>query len=86
MAFSSIDRTAEVESSQHEVSVASAAFCCYYEKHPDTFLQRKECWTCVYGDFGIESGKVSETGICNYILHGPNTKGRITGVSHSGMM
>ncbi len=68
MAFSSIDHTAEVDGGQNEVSVVSTDYCSYYEKHPDTFLQRKECWTCVHGNFGIASGKVSETGICNYKL------------------
>jgi hypothetical protein len=72
LAFSSIDRTAEVESSQYEVTVASTDLCRYYEKHPDTFLQRKECWTCLYGNFGIESSKASETGRCNYKLKRPN--------------
>ncbi len=70
MAFLSIDRTAEVEGSQYEVSVASTDYCRYYEKHPDTILQRKECWTCIYGDFGIESGKPRETGWCKYMQKG----------------
>ncbi len=68
MALSSIDRTIEVESSQAEVIIESTDFCRYYEKHPYTFLLRKECWTCRYSNFGIESGKASETGRCNFRL------------------
>ncbi len=68
MAYSSIDRTREVEESRFEVVVASTDFCRHYKKHPDTFLLRKECWTCLYGDFGADSGNASESGRCTYIL------------------
>ncbi len=76
MAFSSIDHTAEVESCQYEVIVVSTDFCRYYEKHPDTFLQRKECWTCLYSNFGIDSGKASETGSCKFNMKRSNRNSR----------
>jgi hypothetical protein len=66
MSFSNIDRTSDVENSQGIIPVKSTDYCCYYEKHPDTFLQRKECWTCVHSDFGIDTGNPEETGICSY--------------------
>lgn len=66
MAFSNIDRTQEVEKKQGVVRIKSTDHCRFYEKHPDTFLQRKECWTCIYSDFGINTGNPSDTGICEY--------------------
>ncbi|MDF2487245.1 MAG: hypothetical protein K0R46_3413 [Herbinix sp.] len=66
MAFSNVDRTKEVEKEQGVVRIKSTDHCHYYEKHPDTFLQRKECWTCIYSDFGINTGNPSDTGVCEY--------------------
>lgn len=66
MTFSNIDRTAEVESSFKELPVKSTDYCIYFEKHPYTFLQRKECWNCKHSDFGVESGNPTFTGICGY--------------------
>ncbi len=66
MAFSNIDRTGEVASCKKEISVESTDFCSFYKKHPDTFLQRKECWTCKYVDFGLENSIVTDTGICRF--------------------
>ena len=66
MAFSNIDRTKEVDSKQLDILIKSTDYCHYYEKHPDTILQRKECWTCKYGDFGIETGNPTDTGKCTY--------------------
>lgn len=66
MAFSNIDRTQEVEKRLGVVQIKSTDHCRFYEKHPDTFLQRKECWTCIYGEFGISTGNPSDTGNCEY--------------------
>ncbi len=66
MAFSNIDRTQEVERDVGAILIKSTDHCHFYEKHPDTFLQRKECWTCIYSEFGINSGNPSDTGICEY--------------------
>jgi hypothetical protein len=67
LAFSNIDRTKEVESKlEGLIIILSTDHCLYYEKHPDTFLQRRECWTCIYSEFGINSGDPSDTGICEY--------------------
>jgi hypothetical protein len=65
MAFSNIDRTEEVDACLSETSIHSTDYCRYYEKHPDTLLQRKECWTCQYSDFGIDTGNPSDAGLCN---------------------
>lgn len=64
MAFSNIDRTAEVEACDDEISVRSTDHCYFFEKHPDTMLWRKECWTCRYSDFGIELGAPTTKGLC----------------------
>lgn len=66
MAFSNIDRTKEVESKGEGLIVRSTDHCYYYERHPDTFLNRKECWTCIYSEFGINSGNPSDIGSCEY--------------------
>jgi hypothetical protein len=66
VAFSNIDRTKEVESKVGEIIINSTDHCHYYERHPDTFLNRKECWTCIYSEFGISSGNPSDTGFCEY--------------------
>lgn len=65
MVFSNIDRTVQVENLA-EVSVNSTDHCIYFEKHPYTYLLRKECWTCRYGDFGIETGNPTIIGRCRY--------------------
>jgi hypothetical protein len=70
VAFSNIDRTVEVESGFIELKVKSTDYCSYFEKHPYTFLQRKECWTCKFSDFGIESGTPACIGVCDYQLQG----------------
>jgi hypothetical protein len=64
MAYSNIDRTSEVNMGKAELSVKSTDYCHYFIRHPDTFLQRKECWTCKYSDFGIETGITTDSGIC----------------------
>lgn len=64
MAFSNIDRTAEVETCEKEVAVRPTDYCYYFNKHPDTLLWRKECWTCSYSDFGIDKGAPTMNGIC----------------------
>lgn len=67
MAFSNIDRTSQVETLfRNELPVKSTDYCRFYVKHPDTFLQRKECWTCRYSNFGIEYGNPTDTGLCKY--------------------
>ena len=66
MAISNIDRTQEVEKKMGLVQIKSTDHCRFYEKHPDTFLQRKECWTCIYGEFGIDTGNPSDSGICEF--------------------
>lgn len=66
MAFSNINRTTEVELHSKKVLVNPTDYCHYFKKHPDTFLQRKECWTCEYSDFGIDSGTPTDSGICKY--------------------
>lgn len=66
MAFSNIDRTQEVEDREGFILIKSTDYCRFYEKHPDTFLQRRECWTCIYSEFGINSGNPSDTGVCEY--------------------
>ena len=63
--FSNKDRTLEVEESLEGIPVMSNDYCQYHKKHPDTFLLRKECWTCLYSDFGIDSGYPMDTGRCN---------------------
>jgi hypothetical protein len=68
LAFSSVDHTQEVESKIEEVTVKSTDYCLHYIKHPDTFLQRRECWTCLYGDFGLEKEEPSEIGKCKLPL------------------
>ena len=68
MAFSNIDRTQEVEQYRGMIEIQSTDRCRFYEKHPDTFLQRKECWTCIYSDFGITSGNPTDSGVCKYNL------------------
>lgn len=66
MAFSNIDRTHEIEKKSGTIQIKSTDHCRFYEKHPDTFLQRKECWTCIYSEFGISTGNPTDTGICEY--------------------
>lgn len=66
MAFSDMDRTKEVESNVEVILINSTDHCHYYRKHPDTFLQRRECWTCIYSEFGINSGNSSDKGVCEY--------------------
>ena len=65
MAFSNIDRTTEVKSGGC-FAVMSTDFCYFYKKHPDTFLQRRECWTCCYAEFGIDTGYPTDTGVCKF--------------------
>ena len=65
MGFSNIDRTLETEQ-QGVIQINSTDYCYFFKKHPDTFLQRKECWTCIYSEFGINSGAPSDIGICQY--------------------
>jgi hypothetical protein len=66
MAFSNIDRTTEVNTSFSVVLVNPTDHCHNFEKHADTLLWRKECWTCKYSNFGIETGTPTDRGICRY--------------------
>lgn len=66
MAYLHKDRTAEVISGGCKFTVLSTDYCRFHEKHPDTILWRKECWTCKYGDFGIDTGNPTEKGVCRY--------------------
>jgi len=66
MAFSNIDRSHEVEMKTGILQIKSTDYCRYYEKHPYTLLQRKECWTCIYSEFGISTGNPSDSGVCEY--------------------
>lgn len=68
MTYFSLDKTIEIESSKGKVCVKSTDYCEYFKKHPDTFLQSKECWTCLYADFGIDTDQATESGICKYNL------------------
>lgn len=74
MAFSNIDRTSEVDMCYSEILVKSTDYCNYFTKHPYTILQRKECWTCKFSNFGDESGSITDTGVCRYkVLNQNNT-------------
>ena len=66
MVYISVDKTEEVNKSNVEIPVRTTDHCRYFKRHPDTFLESKECWTCSYSDFGIETGNPSECGICKY--------------------
>jgi len=66
LVFTGVSRTAEIDAGKKEIHVESSDFCNYYQKHPYTFLWKKECWTCKYADFGIEEGDPAEVGICRY--------------------
>lgn len=66
MVYLSLDKTVEVNKANIEIPVRATDYCKYFKRHPDTFLQSKECWTCVYSDFGIETGNPSECGTCKY--------------------
>lgn len=66
MLFQSIDRTAEIDRCSKVLTVCSTDCCNYYKKHPYTMLWKKECWTCTYGDFGVDTGTPTITGICGY--------------------
>ena len=68
MDFSNVNRSVEVQAHCIEVSVKSTDYCCHFEKHPDTLLCKKECWTCRYSDFGIDTGMITEKGICKYLV------------------
>lgn len=66
MTISDLDRTSEVEGSCSQVPVNPYDHCVYYEKHPYTFLWTKDCWTCKYSYFDLDTGSETETGICIY--------------------
>lgn len=66
MVFRETDRTAEIERGFQDLCIYPTDFCCYYKKHPYTELWKEECWTCMFGDFGIESGDPTNTGTCRY--------------------
>jgi hypothetical protein len=66
VAFSNIDRALEVDSCCDEISVKSTDYCCHFVKHPYTILQRKECWTCCFSNFGSKTGSITDTGICRF--------------------
>lgn len=61
-----LDRTQEVTTCCNEVPINPIDLCIYYEKHPFTFLSKKECWTCRYSDFDTDTGDSSESGVCKY--------------------
>ena len=60
------NRTAQVRQGLKKLRVRPTDCCSYYKKHPYTILWKEECWTCKYGDFGIESGNPTDTGTCGY--------------------
>jgi hypothetical protein len=69
VSISKKDRTADVEANRNkclEIIVKSTDYCLYFKRHPYTILWRKECWTCNFSDFGIETGIPLETGRCMY--------------------
>lgn len=66
MEYSNVESTARLKTLCDVISVKSTDYCSYYTKHPDTFLQRKECWTCKFSDFGIDTGSPSDIGICRH--------------------
>ncbi|MDF2538618.1 MAG: hypothetical protein K0S76_1639 [Herbinix sp.] len=69
MSYSNLDKTTEVEGCCSAIPVKSTDYCRYFVKHPHTLLQRKECWTCRYSDFGIDTGTVNDKGICRYQIY-----------------
>jgi hypothetical protein len=66
LAFSNKDRTGEIDANTKAVQIHPTDICSYYKKHPYTILWKKECWTCAYGDFGIDTGNPTDTGTCKY--------------------
>ena len=66
MVFQSTDRTAEIDQGTEKLTVYPTDRCGYYKKHPYTMLWKKECWTCKYGDFGVNTGNPTDIGICKY--------------------
>lgn len=66
MVFNRIDRTAEVDQGFQKLRVCPTDRCSYYKKHPYTELWKEECWTCKFGDFGIDSNNPTNTGTCGY--------------------
>lgn len=66
MAFSNKDRTKEIDMDGKELRIHPSDICTYYKKHPYTILWKKECWTCAYADFGIDSGNPTDTGSCKF--------------------
>lgn len=66
MVFQNKDRTAEIHQGSENLTVYPTDSCSYYKKHPYTMLWKKECWTCTYGDFGVDTGNPTDMGICRY--------------------
>jgi hypothetical protein len=66
LVFRKTDRTAEVHQGFKELRICPTDYCQYYEKHPYTILWKSECWTCRYGDFGVDVDCPVNTGTCKY--------------------
>lgn len=66
MAFNKTDRSVEIDRGFKEVRIRPTDCCRYYNKHPYTVLWKEECWTCRYGDFGVDAGNPTDTGMCGY--------------------
>ena len=66
MAFQNKDRTAEIDQGSEKFTVYPTDCCRYYKKHRYTMLWKKECWTCMYGDFGVDTGNPVDIGTCRY--------------------
>jgi hypothetical protein len=64
--FDKTDRTAEIDRGLKKLAIRPTDFCSYYKKHPYTVLWKAECWTCKYGDFGIDTGNPTDSGLCRY--------------------
>ncbi len=66
MLFNITDRTAELDQGIKALQIRSTDFCRYYCKHPYTVLWKQECWTCRFGDFGVDAGNPTDTGLCKH--------------------
>ncbi len=66
MAIKKNDRTVEIDLSSKDLRIHPTDYCKYFKKHPYTILWKKECWTCEYSDFGIDTGNPTDTGICRF--------------------
>lgn len=65
MLFKKPNKTTEVDQ-EIKKQIRPADCCSHYKKHPYTLLWKSECWTCTYGDFGIDTGNLTDMGMCRY--------------------